>query len=522
MKRKALRSISFLSIFVLALVVCSGAFAADGGPKVLRYAYNFADLELLDVHKHTTTDVIQAANPIGEALVRIDSKGVIHPLLLEALPEMSADGTLFTFKLKQGVKFHDGTELRATDVEFTFNRIFDPKTQNLNTWLCDMIKGASEMLEGKAPTLEGFKVIDDYAFSIELKEPYAPFLAVLGCEQMMIYPKKACEEAGTNWGLTTFVGTGPFELVEFSSKEIMRAKRFEGYHGTPAKLDELIIYVMDQGTALMEYEAGNVDMVRVDNDVVAPYKTGDFAKNLVRVDLMGIIAMNMNVDMPPLNDVKVREAISYAIDREGLLRSFLDGNGTPANCMIPPGIAAHVDRPYEYNPEKVKSLLAEAGYPDGVTIESYVSETQEVAKVAVVLQEQFKASNVTLNVNRVDQGTYVDMRRAGQVQVPFLTWFKDISDPDNFTYTFYHSTSSQLFSSNWKDEKTDAMLAQGRASMGAEREKIYLELEKYLVDEQHIVAPLYNPVFYYLVADGVSGVIYDNSLLRFYDVDIAQ
>ncbi|MDR1979912.1 MAG: ABC transporter substrate-binding protein [Synergistaceae bacterium] len=516
------RAIPFAFLLVFAFVSATFAATDSDGPKVFRYAYHFADLELLDVHKHTTTDVMQAANPIGEALVRIDSKGVIHPLLLEALPEMSADGTLFTFKLKKGVKFHDGTELRASDVEFTFNRIFDPKTQNLNTWLCDMIKGAPEMLEGKAQTLEGFKVIDDYTFTIELGEPYAPFLAVLGCEQMMIYPKKACEEAGSNWGLTTFVGTGPFELAEFSGKEVMHAKRFEGYHGEPAKIDELFIYVMDQSTALMEYEAGNLDMVRVDNDVVAPYKTEEFAKNLVRVDLMGIIAMNMNVNMPPLDNVKVREAVSYAIDRQGLLRSFLDGNGTATNCMIPPGIAAHVDRPYEYNPEKVKSLLAEAGYPDGITLEAYVSETQEVAKVAVVLQEQFKASNVTLNVNRVDQGTYVDMRRAGQVQVPFLTWFKDISDPDNFTYTFYHSTSSQLFSSNWKDAKTDEMLARGRASMGAEREKIYLELEKYLVDEQRIVAPLYNPVFYYLVADGVSGVIYDNSLLRFYEVEISK
>jgi ABC-type transport system substrate-binding protein len=219
--------------------------------------------------------------------------------------------------------------------------------------------------------------------------------------------------------------------------------------------------------------------------------------------------------MPPLDNVKVREAVSYAVDREALLKSFLNGNGTATNCMIPPGIVAHVDRPYEYNPEKAKALLAEAGFPDGITIENYVPENSEVSNVAIVLQEQLKASNITLNVNRIDQGTYVDMRRAGQVQVPFLTWYKDITDPDNFTYTFYHSSGSQLFSSNWKDAKTDEMLARGRASSGAERQKIYTELEEYLVNEQHIVVPLYNPVFYYLVADGVKGVLYDNSLLRF-------
>jgi ABC-type transport system substrate-binding protein len=203
------------------------------------------------------------------------------------------------------------------------------------------------------------------------------------------------------------------------------------------------------------------------------------------------------------------------VDREGLLRSFLSGNASATNCMIPPGIAGHVDRPYEYNPEKVKKLLAEAGHPNGITLENYVSETMEVAKVAVVLQEQFKASGITLNINRVDAGTYTDIRRAGEVQVPFLTWYKDISDPDNFTYTFYHSTSSKLFSSNWNDAKTDEMLAKGRASMGEEREKLYLELEDYLVNQQHIVVPLYNPVFYFLVKEDVKGLVHDNSLLRF-------
>ncbi len=510
MKRASAR---ILALMLVMLMVMSGAASASEGPMVFSFAYAYDDMYSLDVHKHTTTDVIQTAMTMGEPLLQYDSEGNVYPLLLEDLPAMSEDGTLFTCKLKEGVMFHDGTELTTADVEFTFNRIFDPLTQNLNTWLCDMIKGGTAMLNGEATTLEGLKVIDDYTFTLELDRPYAPFLGVLACEQMMIYPKAACEAAGDQWGVTTFVGTGPFELVEFVSLESLHVKRFEGYHGAATTLDELYIYNMDQSTAIMEFEAGNLDMVRVDPDLVEPYKDSEY--KLERVDLMGIIAMNMNVNMPPLDDVKVRQAISYAIDQNAMVESFLQGNGNATNSLIPPAIMGHSDRPSRYDPEKAKALLAEAGYPDGITLVNYVADASDISFVPVVLQEQFKAAGITLEVNRIDQGTYVEMRRAGEVQIPILTWYKDISDPDNFTYTFYHSSASQLFSSNWNDPKTDEMLTEGRASSGDTRTALYQELETYLVEEQAIVVPLYNPVFYYLMGDTVEGIMFDNSLIRF-------
>lgn len=492
-----------------------------GEKKVFKYASFYPDMILLDVHLHTTTDVIQAAQPLGEPLLRIDEKGTIHPLLLESLPEMNEEGTLFTCKLKEGVLFHDGTELTSKDVEFTFNRIFDPEVGNVNTWLCDMILGGKEMLEGKAETLAGFKVLDDYTFTLELDGPYAPFLAVLACEQMMIYPQKACSEAGKDWGVTTFVGTGPFKLEEFKSKEYMHAVRFDEYHGEPTKLDELYIYNKDRGTSLMEFEAGTLDMVSVDSTMVAPYKTDAYKENLKTVELMGIISMNLNVNKPPLDNVKVREALSYAVDQDTLAEKTLQGNVRATDCMIPPGIMAHdSQRPTtKYDPEKAKALLTEAGFPEGIEIVTTVAEGAAVANVAVALKEQFLASGIDMTIEQVDTASYIDMRKAGEVQVPFLTWYKDISDPDNFLYTFFHSSNSKFFSSNWNDPKTDEMLEKGRALPADQREALYRDLEKYIVNEQFVTVPLYNPVFYYLVKEGVKGVFYDNSMLRFHDID---
>lgn len=487
----------------------------SGEPSVLKYAHVFNDMDGLDVHRYTTNDVIQPAMTICEPLVRLDEAGNPFPLLLEALPEMSQNGTLFTCKLKEGVLFHDGTELTSEDVLFTFARIFDPVEPSINYWLVDMIKGAKEYMNGEADQLTGITIIDPYNFTIELEEPFAPFISSLACEQNAIYPKAACEAAGDMWGVTSFVGTGPFKMTEFASKEYLHVERNNDYHGELAKLDELYIYNMEQQTGLLEWEAGNIDVVWMESAPAAQYIGSEFEENLLRIDLMGIKTLNLNTIMAPLDNQTVRQAMKYAIDQKGLVNSFLQGLANPTMSQVPPGIIAHSDRESFYNPERAKELLAEAGYPDGIDLETYVDEKDEASNVLTVLQEQLKASNINLKVNRVDRATYIDMRRAGEVQCPVLTWYKDISDPDNFLYTFYFSDNSKIFSSNWNDPKTDELLLAGRSADPADREAIYEEVEEYLVVEQSVMVPLYNPSHFYLIADGVEGIFFDNSLLRF-------
>ncbi|MGN0373065.1 MAG: ABC transporter substrate-binding protein [Enterocloster sp.] len=495
----------------------SEAAADSGEEKILTFANVFDNLDILDVHKSTVTDVMQTGPLICEPLMTHDKDMNLVPCLLEEAPTLSEDGKIFTCKLKKGVKFHDGSELTSADVEFTFNRIFDPATQNVNTWLCDMILGATDMLDGKADTLAGFRVLDDYSFEIELEYPYSAFESVLSCPQMLIYPKEACEAAGDEWGVTTFVGTGPYVLDEFEPKDHVTVKKFDGYHGNPVSLDGITVYNMDQNTMLLEYEAGNLDIAYVDSKVVSSYKTEEFANNLKQVDMMAIITMNLNVSKAPLDDPKVRKAIGYAVDQESLVQNYLQGSGTATDCLIPPHVLGHDDaKPStKYDPEKAKALLAEAGYPDGITLTTHVAESAQVADVAVVLKEQLKASNITLEIQKVDAASYTDIRKNGEVQVPFLTWYKDIADPDNFLYTFYHSSNSDFFSSCWHDERTDSDMVKGRTiSDTAEREKLYKELDSYLVDEQCIAVPLYNPVRYWLVADGVDNLSYDDSMIN--------
>ena len=386
------------------------------------------------------------------------------------MPTVSKDGKVYSCELKPGIKFHDGTTLTSKDVEFTFTRMFDPKTKCLNTYLCDMILGAQEMLDGKATKLAGFKVLDDRRFEITLAAPYSPFLAVLACQQLMIYPEKACKAAGTRWGIDTFVGTGPFKLVKFEPKDVLIVERFPGYHGTPAKLDGIELYNMDQNTALLEYERGTMDMVGfTGTEMVDGYKNNPkFKDQLVGVPLIGTIAMIMNVNMPPLDKVKVREAISYAVDQNSLVGNYMKGHAQATGCFIPPGMPGFdAKRPVsKYNPARAKTLLKEAGFPNGIKIVASISEKSALVGVATVLQEQLKASGINLEVQKYDSAAMVDMRKNGKVQTLFLTWYADIPDPDNFMYTFFYKDQSRMWSSNYNDSWVNKSLESGAHSPG--------------------------------------------------------
>lgn len=512
------------SWFVVALTaVMATTGHAAGGKKVLKFAASMPAMEFLDVQLQTDTEVIQPAWLMGESLLAFNKDLVPVPQLLKSMPTISKDGKVFTCELKAGVKFHDGSTLTSKDVEFTFTRMFDPKTKCLNTYLCDMILGAQEMLEGKSSKLAGFKVLDDRKFEITLSAPYSPFGSVLACPQMMIYPEKACRAAGSRWGIDTFVGTGPYKLVSFEPKDALVVERFPGYHGKPAKLDGLEMYNMDQSTALLEYERGSMDMVGFNGTVMVDgYKNNPkFREQLVGYPIVGTIAVILNVAMPPLDNVKVREAMSYAIDQKSLAANYMKGYANPTGCFIPPGMPGHDPKRIasKHNPAKAKTLLKEAGFPNGIKVVAALSEKSALVGAATVIQEQLKASGITLEVQKYDAAAMVDMRKNGKVQVMFLTWYADIPDPDNFMYTFFHKDQSKLWSSNYNNAWVTKSLEDGRVvPAGPARTAMYMKVEDRIVTKDFAAVPLYNPIKYYMVSKALKGVTFENGMINFFGV----
>jgi len=512
------------AVMLLCLASCSkGGGAAQKAPAGQNYLKVGSLLDAamnIDPITSTYNQVFHIADAICNRLVQPDPVTMeLKPYLIEKFPDVSADSKVFTFQLKKGIKFHNGVELKARDVEYTFTRFFDPKWNNLNTWMADFILGAEAMMEGESTTLAGFKVIDDYTFSIELEYPYTAFIAVLAVPPLAIMPKDACEAAGERWGIDTMIGTGQYKIKSFRPGVELIIERNDDYWGTKAKLDGVQWNQMTLETQLIEWEAGSIDFCDVDVSLVDGFMQ-KYPNNVLEQTFVGTHWLLFNQSMKPLDDIRVREAIGLATDIDTLCKDYFKGHIAQARGVVPPGIVGYdPNRPLrEYNPEKAKQLLAEAGYPNGIDLEVTVRETSSWVEIYQIFQEQYKLANIRLTIEKVDAAGWFEKRSTGHVQYYMMNWYADFLDPDNYLYTIYHSDSANFFSTGFKDSYFDAQLAKGRTLAPGEKQKFYSDLETYLLDEVVAGWPLYTPTGYALCSDRVKDVYYKPDLLMTFEI----
>jgi ABC-type transport system substrate-binding protein len=501
--------------------------ASPEEPKVLKVGTNLADVGNLDITKSTFNQVYEINNTICETLIGKNPKTlVLEPLLIESMPETSEDGTLFTFKLKKGILFHDGTELTTKDVLFTLNRFYQPATESVTSWLTDVIEGTKDVLDGKAPTLSGVKAVDDYTFTIKISHPYSAFLSVLAAAPFAIYPEAACKAAGDKWGIQTLIGTGPYKFDTFTPNTSVTLSKFDKYHGGAKSVDQIQINNMDGNTALLEYEAGNIDVCPVQDDMAPNYLNSDkYSKNIHMQPLMAIYSLILNQAEKPLDNPLVRQAVSLATDRKAITQDYLKGNAQPAYSFLPPGIPGYDEKTpeLEYNVEKAKELLKQAGYANGITITATGTEGSKFINYYTILKEQYKKANINLEIKQIDKASWADTRSAGKVQFYIFEWYADFNDPDNFLYSAFDKGVAKFFSTGNTDEAFSAALAQGRTIFDpAQKQEFYNKLDTQLVREKFATVPLYYPVSYYLVSDRVKNAFVKSDFLWWWaDAEIA-
>ncbi|GHU74626.1 peptide ABC transporter substrate-binding protein [Clostridia bacterium] len=502
---------------------------AEGG--TLRVGLAMEVVGNLDVMLTSQNTVFQIDDTITDTLIgKRDSDLELFPLLLEDFPSISEDGLLYTFKLREGVKFHDGTELTSDDVVFTFTRLFTPSTQANMGWLCDdVIKGAYEVEDGSATELTGVQKVDDYTFTIELNYAFSAFTSILAASPLAIISKAACEAAGDRWGLDTYVGTGAYKLESFTPKQEVVLTRFDDYFDGAKTVDKIIFTHMDDNTALMEFEAGNIDICGLPTTLAPGYLSDPTLSGNVNLqEFMGIWALHFNMAIEPFNNKLVREAIAYAVDLDALCNGYYEGAYKPANSLIPKGIPGYnPDNPvHEYNPEKAKALLAEAGYADGFTFTAAVRNSAAIVECFEVLQAQFALSGIDMKIELTDPGSWaVKRRQDGGTQMYIITWYADYVDPDMYTYLLYHSSVSDNFANGFSpvynaEESAwfDSQVEKGRRISDPE-EKIafYDALERWMTTEFYAIVPLFCASEYYMISDRVTGVTYKNDFLYSYE-----
>ncbi|WP_048602618.1 ABC transporter substrate-binding protein [Rubeoparvulum massiliense] len=360
--------------------------------------------------------------------------------------EISEDGLTYTFYLEQGVKFHDGTDFNADAVVFNFERWMLPdhphrySDQDITFEYYNSQFGGTIDQEGHVITK--VEKVDENTVRFHLTRPQAPFLQNIAMPPFAIASPEAIKTYGDKF-MENPVGTGPFMFQEWKRNDyITLVKNPNFWKAGYPKLDKLIYRsIPDNGArfnALLSGQITIMDGINPD-DIALAEKNPDF--QIIKRPPMNVGYLGFNVEKPPLDNPKVRIALSHAVNKEALIQAFFNGMAEPAKNPMPPSIWGYNDEieDYPYDLEKAKQLLAEAGYPDGFELELWAMPVPRDympngMKIAEALQADFAKIGVQTTIVTRDWTVYLDETRQGKQEMFLLGWTGDNGDPDNFIY----------------------------------------------------------------------------------------
>lgn len=477
-------------LLVATLAGCGkGKPADDGGDKgaakdTLVVAQG-ADAKSLDPHGSNDAPSSRVIKQIFENLVYQDANLEIKPYLAESWERV--DDLTYRFKLKKGVKFHNGEELKASDVKFSIERAMSQPSSSHIVSAIDPAK---------------IEVEDDYTIKIGTKEPFAPLLSHLAHPSASILNEKATTEAGKDFGQKP-VGTGAFKFVNWATGSKIELTRFDEYHGQAPKYKNLTFRAITEGTnRTIELETGGVDIAY---DILPQdaQKIKD-NKNLVLNERVNLSTnyLGFNTKKAPFDNVKVRQAINYALDLESIVEAVLQGYGSVPTSSIAPDVwGFNKDlKGYKQDIDKAKQLMAEAGYADGFSATLWTNESQIRIDIATIVQNQLKQIGIEVKQEVIEWGAYLENTAAGQHDMYILGWTAVTGDADYGLYANFHSSQhgdagNRVFYTN---ARVDELLDKAKATIDEnERAKMYYEVQQIVNDEAPWV-----PVYHALYLDG--------------------
>jgi ABC-type transport system substrate-binding protein len=362
------------------------------------------------------------------------------PSLAESF-EVAPDGMTYTFKLRPGVKFSNGRAVVASDVKYSIERAVNPKTQGPGAGFFGAIAGFDAVSGGTSETLSGIETPDDQTVIFKLSRPDATFLHVLAINFASVVPKEAVEAANGDFGKQP-VGSGTFILKDWTIGQKLVFDRNPDYFNKDLPyIDKVTVEVGQEPlVALLRLQKGEVDIA---GDGIPPAKfleiknSPEGAQMIVDGEQLHTGYLTLNTKIKPLDDVKVRQAINMAVNKERITR-ILNGRATPANQPLPPLMPGY-DKAftgYAFDVEKAKALLAEAGYADGFETVLYSTNTDPQPRIAQAIQQDLAAIGVKAEVRALAQGNVIAAGgtegEAPMIWSGGMAWIADFPDPSNF------------------------------------------------------------------------------------------
>ena len=470
----------------------SEAVAAADKPSGGTFRRLWADPPTLDPHLTTDTTSAAVVVEIFGGLVTLDTDLQLVPDLAESWT-ISEDGRVYTFTLRPEAQFHDGKPVTAEDFKWSINRAANPQTASpvADVYLNDIV-GIEDVFEGRATDVSGVKVIDRLTLQITIDAPKAYFLAKLTYPTAYVLDRENVEAGGRGW-TDSPNGTGPFKLKEYRIGERIVLERNENYHRELAKIDSVVMNLAG-GQSMAMYENDEIDITAVslfDLDRILDPSDDLNSELVVAPPQFNISYIGFNTTMPPFDDLKFRQALNHAVDKDLIASEVLSDLVVSAYGILPPGFPAYNSaiQGLRYDPELAKQLLADSPYPDADTRPRIVVTVPGSGgtiglDLEVVIEMWRQVLGVEVEIQQVEWATYLqDLNNEKFQAFAGLGWQADYPDPQDFLDILFHSESSVNHGGYFNPE-VDRILEEARVEQdGTRRVDLYRQAEVIIVDD---------------------------------------
>ncbi len=500
-----------LSLHAAPGVAQARAAHAGGGTLIVDY---LADFSSLDTGKCYDTQCYPFTHAMFDQLVGYDTahgSGLnLIPDAAAAMPTISNGGRTFTFQLRHDVHFWNGRLVTSADWVYSFERVLNPATQAGAASFWQGIVGAKEFAAGKAKHVAGIKALGPFGLQINLIDPDSTFLFVLAMPFGSVVDRNTIEKYGKTYATQHIMGTGPYMFSEYKLGQRLVLTRNPHYFlpnvGHVDKIEADIGVTTEN--AFLRIQRGQADL---DGDFPTPIPPSEFL-NVINDPVMGKRVVKqvqvatqyiaMNVQMKPFDNVLVRRAVEYAINKPLLVR-LVNGRGTATDTFLPPLMPGYgkFDM-YPYNPAKAKQLLAQAGYPSGFSTTFYSDNSSDDPRISQAIVQQLQGIGINAQLKVLPTNTMITLwGTAKKVPISWTAWYQDFPDPNDFFEPILSCASAVpgTFNEPWYcNPKVDAFahslkIMTDRASRLAK----YSQLDMMMMRDAPVV-PVFNSVFYAL------------------------
>ena len=538
MKMRNIAAAAMAGALVVSLAAC-GSSASTGTANATGEAADAAEAgsngftvqlgpnpETLDPALNAAVDGGNTLITIEEPLLIIDENNEVQPGQAESY-EVSDDGLTWTFHMRDGLKWSDGSDLTAADFEYSFKRLASPDTAApYAETVVGMIDGYQDAIgnpdeDGNTTTDPDWDALNVHAsedgktLTVQLSYPCSYFDKLASFVATSPVQQATVEANGDSWCTEpdTYVCNGPYMITEWTpSERIVLSKNpyyVGGWDSSKIVSDTITLLLLEDSSAsYAAYNSGEAQLVKdVPTDEIPSLTRAEDGGDFYLDEIMGTYYISLNDQEEPFTDVRVRKALSLAIDRDYVANTIMQGIYTPATALVGPGIVdengyfmdnanggePYISDDYEANLEEAKSLLAEAGYPDGEgfpTITYSANDSGYHIPVAEYLQQAWGELGITMNIDKVEWSSFIPMRRAGDYDISRNGWSMDYNDPSNMLELF--TTNNGNNDGKYANPEFDQVIEDSRvADKTTHFEKLH-EAEDILMNDAACI-----PVAYY-------------------------